>query len=312
MYRVLHYDTSRLHLVKMQRDMSVRCGGRPYRRSAMSSWVIEQPERLTIDGAVTGLDVDLISGRLNVVATDGPARVEITAIGRKRVFVRHENGVLQVRHEESRKWPGFMWWLGHLTRRYRADVSIAVPRDVGGNLHMVAGSVVASGLAGGARVDVTSGRITLLGLGGRTIAKLVSGPIEALGIDGDLTMETISGEITLADTTARRVFARAISGAITCDLDNPHDSEIRLETTSGEITARVRDDSDLDVHLHAISGRVTTAFDELQTTGQRGAIHTVRGPLGAATGKLYINAVSGNISLLRRPVDYDEPVEESS
>jgi hypothetical protein len=278
----------------------------------MSSWVIEQPERLTIDGDVTGLDVDLISGRLNVVATDGPARVEVTAIGRKRLLVRHENGVLRVHHEEPRKWPGFMWWLGQLGRRFRADVSIAVPREAGGDLHVVSGSVVASGLAGGARVDVTSGRITLLGLGGRTTAKLVSGPIEALGIDGDLTMETISGEITLADTTARRVYARAISGAITCDLDNPRDSEIRLETTSGEITARVREDSDLDVHLHAISGRVTTAFAELQATGIRGATHTVRGPLGGATGKLYINAVSGNISLLRRPVDYDEPVEEQS
>ncbi len=138
----------------------------------MSSWVIEQPERLTIDGEVTGLDVDLISGRLNVVGTDGPARIEITG-----------------------------------------------------------------------------------------------------------------------------------------DLDNPYDSEIRLETTSGEITARVREDSDLDVHLHATSGRVTTAFAELHTTSHHGAPRTVRGRLGAATGKLYASAVSGNISLLRRPVDYDEPEE---
>jgi hypothetical protein len=276
----------------------------------MSSWVIEQPERLTIDGDVTGLDVDLISGRLNVVGTDGPARVEITATGRKRVIVRHEDGVLRVRHEEPRKWPGFVWWIGQLVRRYSSDVSIAVSRKVGGDLRVASGSVVASGLAGGARVDVTVGRITLLGLGGHTRAKVVSGPIEALGIDGDLALETISGEITLADSTARRVHARAISGAITCDLDNPYDSEIRLETTSGEITARVREDSDLDVHLHTASGRVTTAFTQLHATGQHGATRTVRGPLGAATGKLYASAVSGNISLLSRPVDYDEPVEE--
>jgi hypothetical protein len=276
----------------------------------MTGWVIERPERLAIDGEVTALDVKLISGRLNVVGTDGPPRVEITAIGHKRVIVRHENGVLSVRHEEPRKWPGIMWWLGQLARRYRADVSVAVPRHIGGDLRVVSGSVVASGLGGGARVDVTSGRITLLGLGGRTTAKVVSGPIEALGIDGDLAMETVSGEITLADSTARRVYARAISGAITCDLDNPYNSEIRLETTSGEITARVREDSDLDVHLHATSGRVTTAFAQLPTTNHP-APRTVRGPLGAGTGKLYASAVSGNISLLRRPVDYDEPVEGS-
>jgi hypothetical protein len=278
----------------------------------MSSWVIEQPERLTIDGEVTGLDVDLISGRLNVMGTDGPARVEITAIGHKRLNVRHDDGVLRVCHQESRKWPGcigFIWRLRHLARRYRADISVTVPREIGGDLRVVSGSVVASGLADGARVDVTSGRITLLGLGGRTTAKVVSGPIEALSIDGDLTLETISGEITLADSTARRVSAKAISGAITCDLDNPYDSEIRLETTSGEITARVREDSDLDVHLHATGGRVTTAFAELCPTSHHGAPYTVRGRLGAATGKLYASAVSGNISLLRRPVDYDEPAE---
>src|SRR5262249_8515611 len=160
-----------------------------YLRSAMSSWVIEQPERLTIDGEVTGLDVDLISGRLNVVGTDGPARVEITAIGHKRLNVRHDDGVLRVCHQESRKWPGFIgfiWRVGHLARRYRADISVAVPREIGGDLRVVSGSVVASGLADGARVDVTSGRITLLGLGGRTTAKVISGPIEALSIDGDL------------------------------------------------------------------------------------------------------------------------------
>jgi len=199
-----------------------------------------------------------------------------------------------------------MWWLGQLARRYRADVSIGVPRGIGADIRMGSGSVVASGLDG-TRVDVTSGRITLLGLRGRTNAKTISGSIEALNIDGDLTMETVSGEIILADSTARRVSARAISGAITCDLDNPHDSDIRLDTTSGEITARVREDSDLDVHLHAISGRVTTAFAGLPVSSRN-----VRGSLGAATGRLSANAVSGNISLLSRPVDYDEAAEPTA
>jgi Toastrack DUF4097 len=278
----------------------------------MATWLIEQPERLTLDGEVTDLQVDLISGRLNVVATDDAPRVEVTAIGRKRVIVTHDTGVLRIRHEDTRKWPGIVWWLGHLGRRYRADVSVAVPRAAGGDLRVVSGSVVASGLAGGARVDLTSGRITLLGLGGRTTAKTVSGPIEALGIDGDLALETVSGEITLADSTAHRVSARAVSGAITCDLDNPDGSDIRLETTSGEITVRVREDSDLDVQLHATSGRVTSAFAELPATGQHGGTRNVHGRLGAGTGKLHASAISGNISLLRRPVDYDEPTEESS
>jgi DUF4097 and DUF4098 domain-containing protein YvlB len=135
--------------------------------------------------------------------------------------------------------------------------------------------------------------------------KAVSGSIEALNIGGDLAMETVSGEITLADSTARRVRARAISGAITCDLDNPHDSEIRLDTTSGEITARIREDSDLAVRLHATSGRITSGFAELPATGwPRG--RTVEGVLGKGTGRLSASALSGNLSLLRRPVEAEE------
>ena len=265
----------------------------------MTSWVIERPERLTVDGEVKSLDVSLISGRLNVVATDGPPRVEVAAVGRRRVLVRLDDGVLRVNHERPRRWPALVWWIGQFAGWNRADVSIAVPHAVGGDLRMVSGSVVASGLAGGARVDVTSGRITLLGLDGQTAAKVISGSIEALRVDGDLSLETVSGEITLADSAATRVRARTVSGSITCDLDNPADSEVRLDTTSGQVTVRVREDSDLDVQLHAISGRVASAFADLPRT----AANSLRGTLGAGTGKLYVNAVSGTISLLRRPAE---------
>jgi DUF4097 and DUF4098 domain-containing protein YvlB len=271
----------------------------------MASWVVERPERLILDGSVDQVDVTLFAGRVNVVATDdGAPRLEVSRIGRKRLLVDQEGGVLRVRHE-PRRWP---LWFGMFLRQYRCDVSIAVPRAAGGHLRVASGSVVASGLAGATRIDVTSGRVTLLGMAGSTSASTVSGPIEALGVAGDLHLETVSGEITLADSSARRVRARAVSGAITCDLDNPYDSEVRLDTTSGEITARVREDSDLDLDLHAVSGRVTSGFAELPRTDS----HTLRGRLGAGTGSLSANAVSGNISLLRRPVDYDDAGEPES
>jgi DUF4097 and DUF4098 domain-containing protein YvlB len=267
----------------------------------MGTWKIEQPERLTLDDKVERVNVYLLHGRLNIVGTDGPPRVEITSIANRPVTVRLENGTLSVVNDDVPKWPGILWWL--FGRKFRVDVSIAVPRTAPATLNVVSGSIVASALRAGATVDMTSGRITLLGLDGTIRAKVISGPIEALSIGGRLELETVSGEITLADSTAREVRARTISGSITCDLDNPHaNSEIRLETTSGEITARVREDSDLRVQLHAISGRVTCAFPELASGGTK----SVAGVLGAGTGQLSANAVSGNIALLRRPVDYDD------
>jgi hypothetical protein len=271
----------------------------------MGAWTIERPDRRTFEGEVKRLSVHLVRGRLNVVGTDGPARIEVSAIGVKPIDVTlDDDGTLTVMHQPPSKWPWVLWWL--FARRYRVDVSIAVPQPVPATLTVIYGAVVASTLRAGARVEVTSGRITLLGLDGRISGRTVSGSIEALSIGGELDLETVSGEIVIADSTVRRVRAKTISGSVTCDLDNPPEhSDVKLETTSGQITARVREDSDLQVYLRAVSGRVTTAFPELQPVGGK----AVSGRLGAGTGQLSANATSGNISLLRRPVDYDEDVD---
>ncbi len=270
----------------------------------MATWTVNGPQRLTIEEPVTRLDVYLVAGRLNVVGTDGPARVEITRAGRKPLTVECVDGVLAVRHQRVRRWPGIFWWLGQFGRQLRVDVSVAVPRTAVADLRLIDGSIVASDLRAGAEVNVTSGRITLLGLDGRVSAKLVSGPVEAVGVAGELTMETVSGELTVADSTAGRVFGTTVSGSITCDLDNPAHSEIRLSTTSGQITVRVREDSDLSVHLHSTSGRITSAFPGLTPDSRvPWGLKDMRGQLGAGTGKLWVNSTSGSVALLARPVD---------
>jgi hypothetical protein len=269
----------------------------------MTTWKITEPERLALDDEVKDLKVQLVSGRLNVVGADGPARVEVSAIGERPVIVTVEGGVLTVAHEFPKKWPGMFWWL--FGGRFKVDVSVVVPSDTAVGLNVVSGTVIASSLRNGAAVDVTSGRITLLGIDGNVAGKIVSGSIEGLTLGGEVDFETVSGEIVVADSTARRVYARTISGSVTCDLDNPpEDTDVRLDTVSGEIIARVREDSDLRVNLNAVSGHVVNAFPELDQIS-RG---TVTGRLGLGTGgRLAANATSGTISLLRRPVD-DEPV----
>lgn len=272
----------------------------------MAGWTVTEPQRLTLDGRITRLDVRLIAGRLNVVATDGPARVEITRASRRPpIIVEQHDGHLSVYQEWSRRWQSLFWWLD---RRYRCDVSIAVPAHVLANLKLVDGSLIVSGLRENTRVDVTSGQATLMGLAGQTSARLVSGPVEALGVSGELTMETVSGELVLADSSAARVRATTVSGSITCDLDNPRRSEIRLSTTSGSITVRIRADSDLSVHLHTTSGRITSAFPQLRSSGAKWS-KDAHGVLGAGEGGLWANSTSGSVNLLARPVDLDEEDE---
>ncbi|MEV0428372.1 DUF4097 family beta strand repeat-containing protein [Micromonospora sp. NPDC050495] len=277
----------------------------------MASWTVDSPQQLTLDEPVTRLDVRLISGRLNVVGTDGPARVDIARVSRRPILVELRDGRLTVRHPRPARWPGVLWWLGQLGRRFRAEVSIAVPADVLADLHLIDGSLVASGLRRDTRVDVVSGQVTLMGLRGLTQAKVTSGPVEALGVGGDLNLETVSGELILADSAPERVRAHAVSGSITCDLDNPRGSEIRLSAISGSITVRVREDSDLTVHLHTTSGRITSGFPQV-SAGQHGfgAVKDSHGVLGGGAGKLWASAISGSIALLARPVEGTDDLRE--
>ncbi|SCL66244.1 Putative adhesin [Micromonospora citrea] len=272
----------------------------------MTAWTVAAPRRLTLDEPVTRLDVRLLGGSLNVVASDGPARVDVTRVGRRPVLVEHRDGRLSVRQERHRRWSEFAWWLGPLSRLLRVDVSVAVPADVLAELELVDGSLVASGLRGRTRVEVRAGRITLMGLRGDTSAKITSGPVEALGVAGDLDMETVSGEVTLADSAAGQVRARTVSGAITCDLDNPRRSDIRLSTISGSITVRVREDSDLAVRLHTAAGRITSGFAQVRGSAAPGAVVDSEGVLGAGEGRLWASATSGSIALLARPAGTDE------
>ncbi|GIG85946.1 DUF4097 family beta strand repeat-containing protein [Plantactinospora endophytica] len=265
----------------------------------MPSWTVDEPRRLTLTEPVDQLVVRLNSGRVNVVGTDGPARIEITRTDRRPLVVEQRDGRLTVRHRTFRSWTLLLRWIG---LRAGPEISIGVPARVRVDLRLHEGSVVASGLTEATEVDVTAGHVTLMGLAGRTRARLVSGPVEALGVAGDLTMETVSGELILADGTAERVRASTVSGAITCDLGSPGSSDIQLGATSGSVTVRVPGESDLDIHLHTTSGRITTDFPQLAAGSTPSWSSDRRGTLGAGGGSLRATTMSGSIVLLARPV----------
>jgi Uncharacterized conserved protein len=272
---------------------------------------IASPTRLTLDETVNQLDVWLAHGKVHVVGTDGPARVDVRRVGHKGLTVTQANGNLSIRHDvPAGPWGMGLWWRGR--RNWSAEVIIAVPPTTATSLTVVNGDVVASGLRQGTTVDVTSGSIAMMGLGGQVRAKTVSGSIEAVGVSGELTMQTVSGEISLAGSSAEQVYARTISGAITCDLDNPWAFVVHLDTVSGSITVRVPEDANLRVDLAAASGSVTSAFAQVPATNSMGR-HSASGQIGAGTGRLRASAVSGTVSLLAGPPSGtdEEPAPEA-
>lgn len=114
----------------------------------MTEWTVDSPQRLTLDGPVTRLDVRLVSGRLNVVATDGPPRVDVTRVGRRPVRVEHRDGRLSVRQPRGNRWRDMLFWAGPLARLPRVDVSVAIPADVLADLHLTEAPWSPPGCAG--------------------------------------------------------------------------------------------------------------------------------------------------------------------
>lgn len=259
----------------------------------MAQWQVTDPQRIEV-GDVDRLDVSLVHGRVSVVGTPGPARIEFSMVRGRPVFVHHGDGRLHIHHEK--KWfPAFLWWW--FSKRYRCDVTVAVPPEATADVSVIEGRAAVAGLLKQTRIDVTSGRVSLLGLAGTTRAKLVSGPVEAIGIAGDLTVETVSGNLAVAQSGADRVRAKTVSGAITCDVDSSTPAEIRLSTVSGEIAVRVPADCDLDVDLSTASGSIMTAFTLDSHAGQPWS-RRARGRLGAGIGSLKAETASGRIALL--------------
>jgi Uncharacterized conserved protein len=283
----------------------------------MPQWTISDPEKITFDQPVSVLQVRTVAGAVNVVATDGPARLEVAEIDGAPLLVTLADGTLTVTYEDL-SWRDFSWqqfsmktlasWIDSWRRKRRAVVSLAVPAAARVELGTVSADSVVSGIAGRVTVRCASGDTTLVRVSGPVEANSVSGSVDAQSISGDLKVHTFSGGLTVVEGTASRLQANSVSGAVTVDLDNRGPADIRINTVSGEVAVRVPHPGDTRVEAGTNSGQVSSAFKELRVGGTWGA-KRLSGRLGAGTGRLQVTTVSGSVALLRRPVadDSEDP-----
>ncbi|MHA6762854.1 DUF4097 family beta strand repeat-containing protein [Streptacidiphilus sp. PAMC 29251] len=274
-------------------------------------WTVSAPQKLTIDGEVTRLKVRTIAGAVNVVATDGPARIEVTELEGPPLTVTLVDGELTVTYDDL-TWKDFSWrsllpflrtWSEHARRR--AVVSLAVPAGAKVELGSASSDTVISGITAAVTVHSASGSTTLVGLSGPVEANTASGSVQAQGVSGDLKVNTVSGELTVFEGTGGSIKANSVSGAVTVDLAQDNAIDVSLTNVSGEVAVRIPAPTDAKVHANTTSGSVSSAFDELHVGGSWGA-KQLTGTLGKGTGKLKITTVSGSVALLRRPAPEDD------
>jgi putative adhesin len=262
----------------------------------MAQWTIEAPTSLDFED-VTGLRVRLISGSVAVLATDGKPSLDVASVTGDPLDVTYEDGVLTISHENL-TWDGLLKWL-RPQQRPAAAVTVTVPRTCPTQLGVVSASAVMSGISAKASVKSVSGEITLDGLTGDVDAHTVSAALEAQGINGKLNFNTVSGDLTLADGWLERLDANAVSGDVTADIDLDPLGGMRVTTVSGEVTLRLPAEADAQIHLQSMSGDVRSEFAELRKASAP-ASHTVSGSLGAGSGHVSVNTVSGRVMLMRR------------
>jgi hypothetical protein len=261
----------------------------------MAHWAIEAPTSLEFDD-VTALRVRIIAGSVAVLATDGKPSLDVANVSGDPLDVTYDDGVLTVTHENL-TWEGLLKWL----RPYRpsATVTVRVPRACPAQVGVVSATAVVSGISARTSVKSVSGEITLDGVTGDVDAHTVSGAVEAQGINGKLNFNTVSGDLTLADGWVERLDANSVSGDVTADVDLDPLGGMHLTTMSGEVTLRLPAETDAQVHLYSMSGKVRSEFAELRSMSAP-ASHTVSGSLGAGSGHVSVNTMSGRVMLLRR------------
>ncbi|MFB7662956.1 DUF4097 domain-containing protein [Kitasatospora sp. NPDC056138] len=282
----------------------------------MSQWTVSEPQRIGFDGQqVDTLHVRTIGGAVNVVATEGPARLEVTELEGEPLLVTLEDGVLTVTYKDL-SWGEFgeavksvqsvKYFFASLRRKRRAVVSLAVPAGAEAKVGTVSADATVSGLTGRVSVNGASGETTLVGLTGRTDANTVSGNVDAQSVAGELRVNTVSGQVTLVAGAAEKVQANSVSGDVTLDLDVETAADIRVTTVSGAVGVRLPSLADTRVEAGTTSGDLTSTFDELKLGGTWGA-KKLSGQLGSGNGKLQVTTVSGAVTVLRRPDAEDRP-----
>jgi len=265
----------------------------------MSRWTIDEPTTLDFDGVVA-LRATLIAGEVSVLASGERPSVMIGGVEGPPLMVAHEAGMLSITHENL--WEGVLSWLR--TQRCRASITVTVPHDCPITLNLVSADAVVTGMTARTSIKSASGDVTLDEVSGAIDANTVSGAIEAQGLNGTVSFTSVSGDLSMAGGSIERLSARAVSGRIAADVNLVDDTRIDVNTVSGEVALRIPGTADADVTLTSAAGRIEASFPELGRQ-ERPMARTVAGKLGTGTGRLTVNTVSGQITLLGR--DDDDP-----
>ena len=272
------------------------------------SWVVAGPQVIEVED-VRALRVGLVGGRVDVVAHEDPtrrdARLEVHQVDGRPLEVTLSDGELRVGYSFTLGgWEGFVEKFRNFQDKDRADVHVAVPRDVVAKVGTVSADGLVAGLREDASVSTVSGSTVVDDVQGRLSANTVSGEMVVRRHDGDVRFNTVSGEFA-ASGTLTLVQGNSVSGDVSLDV-GPGSSSLTVTTVSGDLTVRVPEGAGLRVRAQSVSGRLVVHGQEHKGTGP--GHRTVEVDAGEGGTFLSATTVTGHVTVLRAAVT-DEVVD---
>ncbi|MFJ6651620.1 DUF4097 family beta strand repeat-containing protein [Microbacterium sp. NPDC091313] len=265
----------------------------------MEKWLVHPGESRVIDiEDLRSLKIGLVGGQLDVVAHDEPgARIEVHSVTVKDLRIEITGDSLEIDHPQLR-WDNFL----EVFRNFgaggpKAEISIAVPREVALNLGVVSASALVSGIRHDTRVNTVSGDVIVDGVVGDLNVNAVSGDVHVRQLQGALSANSVSGDVA-ATGDVRKASIDTVSGSMLVDAHGPIHG-VNLNTVSGAATVRLDDGYPANFVLRSVSGRVLVDGVKRSSSGPTNYADST-GELSSAFVDVRANSVSGDITVLRR------------
>ncbi|ALJ22131.1 DUF4097 family beta strand repeat-containing protein [Microbacterium sp. No. 7] len=270
----------------------------------LEKWIVHPGETRVIDlEGIRKIKAGLVGGQIDIVAHDEPGvRIEVHAVATKDLRIEADGSTVEIDHAQLR-WDNFL----EVFRNFgsggpKAEISVAVPRDLALTLGVVSASALVSGLSNDAKLNTVSGDIIVDGLTGDISVNAVSGDVQIRGLEGTLNANSVSGDVA-AVGTIRKAFADTVSGDILVDSSGAVQS-IALNTVGGTTTVRLDEGLPANYVLRTVSGKLLVDGSVQQGSGGIGSSFT--GSVGELSGSFVdvrANSVSGDITVLRRAAE---------
>ena len=264
-------------------------------------WLIAPGEERVIDiASATRLKVGLVGGQVDIIAHDEPGiRIEVHGVTIKDLRVESDGTQVEIDHPQL-GWDNFL----EVFRNFgaggpRAEVSVAVPRDIALNLGVVSAGALVSGIRNDVRLNTVSGDIIADAITGDLSVNSVSGDVQVRGLVGSVSANSVSGDVAVTGNL-RKATIDTVSGATLVDAAGDLGS-VNLNTVSGASTIRLDATLPANYLLRTMSGKMLVDGVERSTSGPG----TYAGQVGELAGSFVdvrANSVSGGITVLRRPL----------